>query len=235
MTEDATQPTPFAEGVWVDTQPESVVGMALTVTMTVLRLGGGWLLLYSPIRMTPERRSAVEALGRVEHLYLPNLFHHLYAGDWASAYPSARLHAPRGLAKKRPDLRIDRVQHEAPEPAFAGLIDELAIDGFRLRESVLVYRPASTLVVADLVHNVGRPQGGWSKFYTRAMGFYDRVALSRMLRWTAFSDRAAARRSVDQLLALPWSRLIVGHGAPLPDGAKEAVANAFNWLPAVAG
>jgi hypothetical protein len=222
--------SPFAEGVWVDSDPVRILGMRLTAAMTILRLGDGGLLLYSPIAMTRERRAAVEALGPVAHLYAPNLYHHLWIGEWAAAFPSARLHAPAGLSKKRPDLRIGRIHNEGPEPALAGIIDERRIDGFRLQESVLVYRPAHALVVADLVHNVGRPREPWSKFYTRTMGFYDRVALSRMIRWTAFSDRAAARRSLDGLLALPFDRLIVGHGAPLSVGGKEAVAEAFNWL-----
>lgn len=72
------------------------------------------------------------------------------------------------------------------------IVDELHVDGCRLDETVLVHRPSRTLVVADLVHNVGRPDGAWARTYTRAMGFYDRVALSRMLRWAAFSDRAVA-------------------------------------------
>lgn len=148
-----------------------------------------------------------------------------------TAFPSARLHAPAGLAKKRPDLRIDRVHNSAPEPTFAGVVDELQIEGFRLKESVLFHRPTRTLVVADLVHNIGRPQHLWTKFYTRAMGFYNRVALSRMIRWTAFSDRAAARRSLDKLLAFPFDRLIVGHGTPLPGGGLEAIRAAYSWLP----
>jgi hypothetical protein len=109
------------------------------------------------------------------------------------------------------------------------------IDGFRLDETVLVHQPSATAIVADLVHNVGQPGGAWSKFYTKAMGFYDRVALSRMIRWTSFSDRAAARRSLDALLALPFDRLIVGHGVPLSDGAKDALADAFSWLPPSSG
>ena len=80
---------------------------------------------------------------------------------------------------------------------------------------MLVYRPARTVVVADLVHNIGRPQQRWTKIYTRTMGFYDRVALSRVIRWAAFRDRAAARRSVKELLAHPFDRLVVGHGTPL--------------------
>ena len=62
------------------------------------------------------------------------------------------------------------------------------------------------------------------------MGFYDRVALSRMIRWTGFSDRAAARRSLDELLARRFDRLVVGHGTPLGSGARESIAGAFDWL-----
>src|ERR1700752_1952092 len=141
--------------------------MPLTATMTVLRLSDGSLLLHSPIALTPERRAAIETLGPVAHLYAPNLYHHLRLGEWAAAFPSARVHAPAGLAKKRPDLRIDRTHNATPEPALANVVDELHIDGFRLEESVLIYRPARTLVVADLVHNIGRPQHRWTKIYTR--------------------------------------------------------------------
>jgi hypothetical protein len=223
--------TPFADGIWLDVAPVRILGMPLTATMTVLRLGDGGLLLHSPIAMTPARRAAVEALGPVAHLYAPNVFHHLFVGEWATAFPAARLHSPAGLARKRPELRVDCV-HGAPEPAFAELVDEHRIDGFRLEESVLLYRPARTLLVSDLVHNVGRPAHRWTRTYTRAMGFYDRVALSRMIRWVGFPDRAAARRSLDEVLDLPFDRLIVGHGAPLAAGGREALAAAYGWLPA---
>ncbi len=223
--------TPLAEGVWVSTDPVSFLGLRLTATMAVVRLGDGSLLLYSPLAMTSERRAAVQALGPIAHLYAPNTYHHRWIGEWAAAFPSARLHAPAGLASQRSDLRIDRVLGVAPEPAFAGTVDEVRIEGFRLEERVLLYRPAQTLLVADLVHNVGRPRHGWTSLYTRTMGFYDRVALSRMLRWMAFSDRALARRSLDDLLARPFNRAVVGHGAPLMDGAREALATAYVWLP----
>lgn len=227
---DATSLTEFADGVWLDTAPVTIIGMALTSTMTVLRLADGSLLLHSPSAMTPARRAAVDALGRVAHLYSPNTFHHLALGEWAAAYPSARVHAPAGLVKKRPDLRIDRVHATTHEPAFDGVIDELRIDGFYLEESVLVYRPAGTAVVADLLHNIGRPSRLWTRIYSGAMGFYDRVAVSRAIRWAAFRDRAAARRSLDALLALRFDAVVLGHGEPLRTGGREAIAAAYTWL-----
>src|SRR5262249_57702846 len=194
------------------------------------RMGGGKLRLRGAVGMTRERRAAVEALGKVAHLYSPNLFHHLRIGEWAAAFPGARLHASPGLARKRPDLRVDRVHGTTPEPAFNGVIDEVRIDGFRLEESALLYRPARTLLVADLVHNIGRPTHAWTAFYTRMMGFYDRIALSRMIRWAAFYNRGAARRSLENLLALPFDHLIVGHGAPIRSNGREALAAAYDWL-----
>jgi hypothetical protein len=228
------RPLSLAPGVWIDTTPVRIVGTKLSSTMTVLRLSDG-LLLHSPIEMTPERRASVEALGLVRHLYAPNLFHHLHLRDWAEAFPLARVHAPAGLSKKRPDVRTDRVHDSTPEPAFAGTLTELTIDGFRLGECALYYLPAKTLIVADLVHNIGRPDDAWTQFYTKIMGFYDRVALSRALRWTAFSDRRAARQSIDALLSFPFERLVVGHGKPIVAGARDALAAAFAWLPAARG
>ena len=92
----------FADGVWLCRTPVRFIGLRLTATMVVLRLADDSLLVYSPVALTPERRAEVEALGRVAHLYAPNLFHHRWLGDWTAAFPSARVHAPRGIAEETP-------------------------------------------------------------------------------------------------------------------------------------
>jgi hypothetical protein len=210
------------DGVWLDTSPVQFLGLQLTANMTVLRLGGGGLLLHSPIGCTPERRAAVEALGRVEHLYAPNTFHHLRIGEWQAAFPQAVLHAPKGLVKKRPDLRIDRLHGTT---GFVEGIDELPIAGFRLEESVLVHRASRALIVADLVHNIGRPEHGWTRTYAKAMGFYDRVAVSRAIR--AGMRLQQVRASLQVVLAHDFDVLVVGHGAPIMTGGREALAAVY--------
>lgn len=229
MTATTDPLTALADGVWQSTVPVRFIGLRLSANMTVLRLRGDELLVHSPVALTPERRAAVDALGRVEHLYAPNTFHHLWLREWIAAYPSARVHAPADLVKKHPGLHIDR-PHGEPATAFTGALDEHHVDGFRLGESVLYHHASRTLVVADLVHNVGRPQHGWTAFYTRMNGFYDRVALSRMIRWTAFPGRAAARRSLAAILALPFERITVGHGEPVVTDAKARLTAAYAWL-----
>lgn len=208
----------------MDTAPVRFLGLQLTANMVVLRLSDGGLLLYSPIPCTPERRAAVEALGAVKHLYSPNTFHHLRIGEWKAAFPAATLHAPPGLVKKRPDLKIDRVHDGA---AVDDSIEELPIDGFYLQERAVLHRPSRTLVVADLVHNVGRPEHWWTRTYTKLAGFYDRVAVSRIIRGTSFTDKAAARKSLEAIFERDFERLVPGHGEPIVDGAKQQLQKAY--------
>jgi hypothetical protein len=231
MIDNSTGVVELTEGVWVTRDPVRFLGLRLTTTMTLLRLADGTLLVYSPVELTQERRAAVNKLGRVAHIYAPNLFHHLHVRGWLDAFPNARFHGPKGLETKCPDLRVHRVHGSEEESGLLDTIDEIPIAGFRLGESALFYRPTGVLLVADLVHNIGRPAGVWTHTYTRLMGFYDRVALSRMIRWTAFSDRKAARMSIDRLLALPLNCIVVGHGSTIHEGAREALSETFAWLP----
>lgn len=218
------------DGIWTTTAPVRIVGMALSSTMTVIRLADGSLLAHSPVPLGGALRRSVDALGPLAHVYAPNTFHHLHAGAWTEAYPDALLHAPAGLARKRRDLRIGRPIGQPLPPSLAAELDEIPIDGFRLEEAALFHRPSGTLVVTDLFHNIGRPPGLWTRLYTSAMGFYDRIALSRVIRSTGFTDRAAARASVERLLALPVRRIVVGHGDPIVADADAALRAGVGWL-----
>lgn len=230
MTVANGQLVPFVDGIWLATIPASILGMQLTTSMAVVRLKEDQLLLYSPVALTDELKVAVEQVGQVSHLYAPNLFHHLYIKSWADAFPDAKVHAPVGLEKKQPELRIDR-HHPSEEPAdFADVLEEYPIDGFRLSETVLLHKPSKTVIVADLVHNIGQPEGRWTRMYSKAMGFYDKVAMSKMIRWTAFSDKSAAKQSLGRLFEQPFDNLVVGHGAPIQSGAKDILVAANQWL-----
>jgi hypothetical protein len=46
----------------------------------------------------------------------PNPLHHLFLAEWKSAYPTARLHAPSGLRRKRKDLSCNADLSDGPEP-----------------------------------------------------------------------------------------------------------------------
>ena len=220
----------FGPGVWLASDPIRIVGMKLSATMAIVRLDSDALLVFSPVRLTEARFEAVRALGRVAHIYAPNTYHHTWAAQWAEAFPEACVHGPRALSNKRKDLRIDRHHDHDALGELGRDFEEIHVDGFALEETVLVHKATGTLFVADLVHNIGRPSHWWTVAYSKAMGFYDRVAISRMIRLGAFNDRAAARDSIDRLRASSFDRLVVGHGDPMPEGAHAAIEQAYAWL-----
>jgi hypothetical protein len=219
----------IADGVWTSNVEVSLRKvMRIPATMTVLALPGNELLLHSPVPMTAERKAEVDALGKVTHLYSPNAVHHLSLGFWADAYPKARVHASKALAKKRPELRIDRFQ-DSPEPTFDGVIDEVHVDSFKTFETAVLHRSSKTLVLADLVQNMV-PSHWFTRLYATLSGVNGKVAVLGPIKKSGFSDRKAMRKQLEQILAFDFDRIIVGHGTVITQNPKEQLARAYDWL-----
>ena len=220
---------PVAEGLWVASARQKLLGVELGTRMTVVRLSGGGLLLHSVVPMTGALRNEVEALGPVEHVVLPDLYHHLHVGPWVLAFPRARVHAPPGMARKRPDLRIDVELSEVPHPDWTQDVKPLFISGCGLRETVFLHPKSRTLIVSDLVENFHSSDHWLTRMYLRAGGIYGRVGFSRLLRWL-YRERPRARASLERVLAEDFDRILLAHGQPIPHGGKEALRLAYDWL-----
>ncbi|MGO9830979.1 MAG: DUF4336 domain-containing protein [Myxococcaceae bacterium] len=219
----------WEDGVWVASAPQTLYGIQLGTRMTVVRLPGGGLLLHSVVPMTGPLRTEVEALGPVQHLVLPDLYHHLHVGPWSLAFPKARIHAPPGMAKKRPDLRIDAELSEVPHPDWGGALKPLFISGCGLRETVFLHPQSRTLIVADLVENFHSSDHWLTRLYLRAGGIYGRVGFSRVLR-AIYRDRPRARASLERVFAEDFDKVLLTHGQPIRHAGKEAVRLAYDWL-----
>jgi hypothetical protein len=121
---------PFGPEIWIADGPvASFYGFPYSTRMAVIRLSDGSLFIWSPVALSTVLRAAVDALGPVRHLVSPNALHHLFLAEWASAYPEARLYASPRLRRKRRDLSFDAELGDAPEPAWAGDIDQVALHG----------------------------------------------------------------------------------------------------------
>ena len=178
----------IADGVWQVRGPSLrfIGGVMVPSRSTVLRLESGRLLVYSPIAEMP-------GVDQVSDIVEPNKLHHLFVAAARTRWPTATVHE-RAVA-------IDDAAIEA-----------IHIDGVpKLDETVLFHRPSGTLVVADFVFNMTA-----ENLITR-IGFAltgvggNRVAQSREWRW-ARKDKAAARASVERVLALPIQRVAFCHG-----------------------
>lgn len=196
--------------------------------MTAVRLPDGSVWVHSPIPLETSRAD-VDALGEVRHIVLPNLYHHLFASEWAEAYPKAIVHAPRRLRRKRADLRIDADLSETPHSEWGGALVPLHIDGCALDETVFVHPATRTLVSSDLTESFATSDHLPTRLYLKAAGLENRIGWSRFLRFM-YRDHDAARRSIDRLLEHDFERIVVAHGRPIESDARQAIVQTFCFL-----
>jgi hypothetical protein len=208
-------------------------GVTLPSRMTVVRLPGRDLVLHSPIPLDEVMAGEIDALGQVRHVVAPSLLHHVHLAPCLARYPQADLHAPAGLAKKRPDLRISHTLTDAPAEAWTGVLDQHHLAGAPLAGEVdFFHRPTGTLIAPDLVFNIRAPATFATGLVLRIMGTHKRLAASRM--WRRYiKDRDAFAASLDRVLSWDFSRVLPGHGEVVSEDAKAGVTAAVAWLRAV--
>lgn len=136
---------------------------------TLVRLTSGSLLIFSPVALTPEVKATIIDLGgNLKYIFAPDLEHHIFLGEWAAAYPDAKVLGPEGLREKRArqgneDVRFDfvftasSVTHLATSmkdsgigPDFLDTFSVTYIPAHPHNEIVLLYKPERTLIQADL-------------------------------------------------------------------------------------
>ncbi len=219
-----------AEGLWCVRADQAFLGFRVGTQMTILKLSGGGLLLHSPIAITPELRAQIDALGPVQHIVCPNLFHHLHAGGARELWPQALLHGPAALQAKRSDLHFDAVFSEQLHPDWAQDLVAITIEGSMLGETVLFHPVSKTLITVDLVENFSHCDHAPTRWYLKLGGIYGRVGWHRLLQ-LVYRNKSKARASVDRILALPFERVLVAHGnRNIEHDARNALREGLRWL-----
>ena len=222
--------TEIDSDVWVADSALRFVGLEVGARMTVVRLPDKALFLHSPLALTPKLKSEVEALGEVKHVISPNKFHHLYAGEWIEAFPDAAFYATPGLSDKRPDLDCSNVLGDQPESAWAETVDQVVLDGFPFANEVVFYhRPSKTVIAADLAFNIDESSPPLTRAVFRLARTYGRLSPT-LLERVLIRNKAAFRRSLDQILDWPFERVIVSHGKISESGGREQLRQGYAWL-----
>ncbi len=221
--------TQLAPALWVATRPLQMWIGDIGCRMTVVRLGSGDLLLHSLAPLDAAAREAVDRLGRVRWILGPSKVHHLHLGAWASAYPDALLCGVPELAEKRRELPFRRVlDARAASELWGDEMRAVPFEGAPLMNEVVLFHPASrTLILTDLAFNVATRNE--ARLFHRLVGAHRGFGPHRIAR-AAMRDRAAARRSLDAILAWDFDRVVVSHGDMLESGGRAAVERAFSFL-----
>jgi len=219
-----------AGDLWIKRVPLRFYGMQMGTRMTVVRLDDGGLLIHSPTAADAGTRAAVDQLGRVRFVVAPNRLHHLWVAEWASAYPDAELWGSPKLLDKRRDVAWTGALGDQPEPGWAGAVDQALFGGYDwLSEVVFCHRPSRTLIVADLLEST-HPDDAWLlRLFGHLGGDFEHPTLTRDQRLLV-RDRAAARASVQKILAWDFDRIILAHGRLIEQDGKRVFRDGMRWL-----
>ncbi|HTO06701.1 MAG TPA: DUF4336 domain-containing protein [Myxococcota bacterium] len=222
----------LAPGLWVAECSFRNGPFEFGLRMSVIQLRDGGLVLHSPVRLRPELRAELDALGPVRGVIAPSRAHHLFASDYPTGYPDALLFAAPGLPEKRPDLKFAAELSDEAPPLWRSELEQHVFRGAPIMNEVVFFHPASrTVLFTDLVFNLPAGAGNWaSRIFFRAVGADRRFGPHRLVRYLFIRDRAKARESLQRILAWDFDRVTLTHGDVLETGGHEAVRRAFAFL-----
>ncbi|MBR1225517.1 MULTISPECIES: DUF4336 domain-containing protein [unclassified Bradyrhizobium] len=223
----------FAHDIWtVDGTEIVIVGFHYPTRMAVIKLSGGGLFIWSPIQLTDGLRAEVDALGPVRHIVAPNSLHHLFLPAWKQAYPGAKVYAPPGLRKKREDIVFDADLGDAPSPEWDQEIDQVLMQGNVITTEVVFFHASSrTVLFTDLIQQLPASSfSGWRAVVAKLdLMVGPEPSVPRKFR-LAFTNRRAARLSLERIFAWPAEKVLMAHGPPVETDARVFLRRAFGWL-----
>jgi len=210
------------ENLWLLPYPLKMLGADLRRNVTIVRLRSGDLVIHSTAPFDPSDVAKIRALGRPAWLVEAMRFHDTFSRQGRDIFPDLPFLAPEGFS----DIVHFPTRPLLPPPAIWG--DELFIlpilgnDAYG--EHVCFHAPSRTLIVADLAFNFSPSEPLWTGLLLRAaVGSEHQPGMSRPFR-AAIKNEAAFRRSMEQMFAWDFERVIVGHGDVIETQGRQKLA-----------
>lgn len=167
----------------------------------------------------------IEALGEVEALIAPNLFHHLFFARAAQRFPgAARFFAP-GLPEKVASLPEGEVLAEEPPAIWGDALRHHLVRGTATNEVVFLHPESRSLILTDLAFNI-RSGGFWTRLALRMNQSFGRFGPTRVSRGFV-RDAAAFEGSLREIAAWDFDRILVAHGEIVDTGGRDLFREAF--------
>lgn len=217
--------------IWLKTYPVHYAGLDFYARTTVIRLSNGELIIHSPSPLDEALVERIRELGPVAHLIAPGSYHYFYVAEWQEAFPEATVWICPGVERKQPDLEFDWFLSDQPPDAWAEEIDQVLVRGNRLIwEVVFLDRASKTLIVTDLLENIGKKSGdvGWQfKLWWKVvfhMWDNPKPAPEYQMGW---KDKRAAKRSLERILEWDFDRIVLSHGENIESDAKAILRKAW--------
>ena len=217
--------------IWLKKYPVHYAGLDFHARTTVIRLSSGELRVHSPSPVDDGLLGRIHDIGPVAHLIAPGSYHYFHVAAWQDAFPEAMVWICPGVERKQPDLEFDWFLSDSAPDAWAGEIDQVLVRGNRLIwEVVFLDRPSKTLIVTDLLENIGEKSGAvdWQlKLWWKAvfhMWDNPKPAPEYQMGW---KDRRAAKRCLERILEWDFDRIVLSHGENIESDAKAVLRKAW--------
>ena len=185
-----------------------------TRRMTIVRLSGGRLAIYSAIALDEPRMAKLEALGHPTFLIVPGSLHRMDAHPWKERYPELTVYAPEGACVRVSEVvTVDDTHFELGDPS----VRVEHVPGTLRRElSMLVDTPTGkTLVVNDLIFNLPHRKG-LAGLGLRVLGFGPgHPTMPRAVVRKLVEDSEQVNAQLRAWAAMDLERVVVSHGAPI--------------------
>lgn len=194
-------------------------GVPVTRNMSVFRLSDGGLLLHSPTCLDEETMKALDALGPVRLLLVPNAGHRIDIRRFQKRYPDAMTIAPASARAKIEQVApVDATCEETlPDLGVRIHRPDGMKEGYELVYEVDLAEGGRALIVNDILAD-RHPHGptGIAGFFSGILGPPGgRLGQPRIVRMSFGKDRAAFRRFVEGLTEIEDLRaMLTSHGGP---------------------
>jgi hypothetical protein len=216
----------IAENLWLQRYPLTLLGLQIGRNVAVIRLASGKLIIHSTAQFTPADVAKIRTLGEPTWLLDITRFHDSRAGEGRAAFPDVTYLVPETFPN-REQLRATTLR-EAPLE-WKGEVEFRKIDGMRkVQEFAVYHRPSRTLIVGDLLFNFPEDASWWTKFAARWLLRLRRLVGMSLVFRSMIQDKAAFRRSLDEIFAWDFDRVIVGHGATVERGGKALLRSVID-------
>ena len=209
----------IAENLWLLRFPLRLLGLQIGRNVAVIRLASGKLVIHSTAPFEPEVVARIRAKGEPAWLLDATRFHDSCAAEGRAAFPEVTYLVPEPFPHR--DRLRARSLGMAPDE-WAGEVELRRIDGMpSVQEHAVFHRPSRTLIVGDLLFNF-RENATWgTKLVARWVMRLDRLVGMSLVFRSMIRDKAAFHRSMADIFAWDFDRVIVGHGSVVESGGKE--------------
>jgi hypothetical protein len=185
--------------------------------MTVVRLRGERLVIYSAIALDEPQMKVLEAFGKPSFLVVPNDIHRMDARIWKERYPGLEVIAPHAVREKVGKVvRVDESEADFRDPS----VHLITVPGTAEREMALVIENAggTTLVINDLIFNLANRPGVTGWLFKKLGMTGDEPHIPPIVKRRAVDDAAALRAQLEAWSELPsLKRIVVSHGPVIAD------------------